>query len=295
MKKILVIGSLNMDIVVSVKTTPKVGETVSGKILKTNPGGKGANQAVAMAKLGADVTMIGKVGNDEHGHDLKKNLAEMNVKDQVAMVENSPTGTAFIMLNDNKDNSIVVIAGANGDVEKGEVCEEWFFECDYVVLQNEIKEEVVEHIIRVAHNLGKKVVLNLAPARLISKEALEKVDIFVVNETEFEFISGFEYKDDEDIIQGYDKLKVGSIILTLGSKGAKYYDGKDILSQECEKVDVVDTTAAGDSFIGGFMYSLSKGETIEKCLKFANQVAGYTVTKLGAQSALPFLSDLDLK
>ncbi len=292
MKKILVIGSLNMDIVVGVKTTPRVGETVSGKLLVTNPGGKGANQAVAMGKLGADVTMLGKVGNDSYGVELKDNLAKVMVKDQVKMVDNCPTGTAFIMLNENKDNSIVVIEGANGELSENEVVETWFEGFDYVVLQNEIKEETVRRVIEIAYSLKKKIILNLAPARYISSELLSKIDILVVNETEFEFITGLEYNNETDLKLGFKKLNVGAIIITLGGDGSKYIDCKELISVEAEKVEVVDTTAGGDSFIGGFMYSLSLGKNIEECLKFANKVAGYTVTKLGAQSAMPFYNDI---
>ncbi len=292
MKNILVIGSLNVDMVTKVHKTPKIGETVSGGSFLVNYGGKGANQAVAMGKLGASVRMIGKVGNDNYGVELKRNLAQMNVIDNVEITLKAPTGTAFIMLNDDGDNSIVVIEGANGELYPEEVRAEWFQDVDFVVLQNEIKAETVNCIIETASNLGKKIVLNLAPARNIEEHILKRIDYLVVNETEFEFISGITYSTDEDIVKAYNKLGVGSILITLGSKGAKFYDGKEVSYSKAEKVDVVDTTAGGDSFIGGFTYKLSLGATVEECLAFANKVAGYTVTKFGAQNALPYIHDI---
>ncbi len=293
MKKVLVIGSLNMDIVTKVKSTPKVGETVSGNGLMTSAGGKGANQAVALGKLGCNVTMIGKVGDDDNGIQLKNNLTTMNVIDKVVVEKNTPTGTAFIMVNDNGDNSIVVIEGANGSLSSDEVEEKWFDGIDYVVMQHEIKEDVVFKILEIASKLNKTVFLNPAPARKLPSKYLKLIDYLVVNETEFEEITELKYKDENTLISAYEKIQVKNILLTLGEKGALFYNGSKTVYVEAQKVEnVVDTTAAGDSFIAGFIYCLAKGDDIKSCMDFASKVAGYTVTKIGAQCALPYIDDI---
>ncbi len=291
MKKVLVIGSLNMDIVTQVKKTPKVGETVFGNGLQTFPGGKGANQAAAMGKLGTDVTMIGKVGDDAHGSELKENLTRVGVKDKT-MTCDVATGTAFIMVNEDGDNSIVVIGGANNEILPEEVCNEWFEGIDYVVMQNEIKEETVNKVLEVAKNLGKTTFYNPAPAREIEEKYISLIDYLVVNETEFEEISGIAYVDDSSLERAMKKLKVKNILLTLGSKGSKFYDGNNIIFRPAEVVKAVDTTAAGDSFIGGFICYLAQDKPVEECMEFATKVASFTVQRQGAQSALPFLSDI---
>ncbi len=293
MKKVLVIGSLNMDIVTKVKSTPKVGETVSGYGLITCAGGKGANQAVALGKLGSNVTMIGKVGNDDNGKQLKDNLKKMNVMDNVKIQKDIPTGTAFIMVNDNGDNSIVVIEGANGSLLPDEVDEKWFDGIDYVVMQHEIREETIFRILEVANKLNKTIFLNPAPARQLPTKYLKLVDYLIVNETEFEEITSTKYINQKSLISAFEQIQVKNILITLGEKGAEFYDGNDVVFVEAQKVEnVVDTTAAGDSFIAGFVYSLSKGESVKDSMVFGTKVAGYTVTKLGAQSSLPFLDDI---
>ncbi len=291
MKKVLVIGSLNMDIVTQVKKTPKVGETVFGVGLQTFPGGKGANQAAAMGKLGTNVTMMGKVGDDAHGKELKENLTKLGVIDKTLTCD-AATGTAFIMVNEDGDNSIVVIGGANNEIYPEEVCKEWFEDIDYVVMQNEIREETVNRVLEVAKELGKTTFYNPAPARHIEDKYVSLIDYLVVNETEFEEISGITYVDDSSLETALNKMKVNNILLTLGSKGSKFYDGNNVIFKEAKTVKAVDTTAAGDSFIGGFICSLAQDKPIEECMEFATKVAAYTVQKHGAQSALPYLSDL---
>ncbi len=291
MKKVLVIGSLNMDIVTQVKKTPKVGETVFGQGLETFPGGKGANQAVAMGKLGTNVTMIGKVGDDAHGRELKENLTKVNVLDRTITCDVA-TGTAFIMVNEDGDNSIVVIGGANKELTPEEVSKEWFTDIDYVVMQNEIREETVNRVLEVAKELGKTTFYNPAPARNIEEKYISLIDYLVVNETEFEEISGINYVDDSSLKMALNKLKVKNILITLGSKGSKFYDGNTVIFKEAMVVKAVDTTAAGDSFIGGFICYLAQDKPIEECMEFATKVASYTVQRHGAQSAIPFLKDL---
>ncbi len=291
MKKILVVGSLNMDIVTKVHKTPKVGETVSGDGIINSPGGKGANQAVAMGKLGADVTMIGKIGKDANGLALKQNLVDVNVKDKTDAID-APTGTAFIMVNEDGDNSIVVVAGANDEIFASEVSEDWFLGMDYVVLQNEIRKETVYKVLEVAKKLGKTTLYNPAPAKIMDEKYATLIDYLVVNETEFEVLSGFPYVNDDSLVEAMKKLKVKNILLTLGKNGSKFYDGNEIVFVEAKVVKAVDTTAAGDSFIGGFLCYMAQGKSIKESMEFATKVASYTVTNYGAQNSLPFLKDL---
>ncbi|MDW7660944.1 MAG: ribokinase [Bacillota bacterium] len=291
-KKILVIGSLNMDLVTQVEQTPRVGETVAGRGLIYNPGGKGANQAVAMGKLGADVTMVGMVGDDVSGEELKQNLAVMNVHDKVGLAADAPTGMALIMVNDNADNSIVVIEGANGNLKPEIVQKSWFDNMDILVMQLEVPMETVSKCMALARESGLFTVLNPAPAKVLSKELLNNLDLLVVNETEFETLSGTEFKDPQDLAHGYEMLGVKSIVLTLGENGAWYFDGDQLLHVPAYKVKAVDTTAAGDSFIGGLLTKISKGSSMKEALEFATEVAAFTVTRLGAQKSLPTLEEL---
>lgn len=291
-KKILVIGSLNMDQVTQVDHTPRVGETVMGSGLHLNPGGKGANQAVAMGKLGADVKMIGMVGSDASGSELKLNLSKMGVVDAVSVTDSAPTGTALIMVGADADNSIVVIEGANGALKPETVNESWFDGVDIVVLQLEIPYETVKKSLEMAKKLGKLTVLNPAPAKALDSDLLSNVDLLVVNETEFECVSGVHYTNLDSLKAGYEKLGIKQLVLTLGKKGATYYDGIMVTHVPAMSVKAIDTTAAGDSFIGGLLYEYSRGTSMLEALEFATEVAAFTVTKLGAQSALPSMADL---
>ncbi len=296
MKKILVVGSLNMDQITKVNITPKVGETVFGEGIELIPGGKGANQAVAMGKLGADVEMIGVIGKDENGQLLLDNLNKMHVKhNKVKVDEETPTGIALIMVNESGDNSIVVIPGANSRLLPEQVDESWFKDIDIVVCQLETPIETIEDVMKKAKQMGIMTVLNPAPARILPESLLSNVDLLIPNETEFEILTGIEIKTKEDFIQGFELLKhqgITEMIVTLGDKGAWYTDGVKYFEIESLRVNVVDTTAAGDSFIGGLVYQLSCGESIEEAIGFANRVAAITVTRFGAQSSLPYYDDV---
>lgn len=291
MKKILVVGSLNMDMVTKVAETPKVGETVSGDGLELIPGGKGANQAVALAKLGANVEMVGLLGQDANGRILKENLCKMGVENKcVKMLENVPTGLALIMVNASGDNSIVVIPGANGEIGPDNVKAEWFEGVDYVLCQLEIPVETVEQVLRMAKEVGAKTILNPAPARRLSRNLLSLVDILIPNQTEFELLTEIKISVKEDLIRGYQYLNtlgIKELIVTLGEKGALYYNGKDFIEVAAKTVKVVDTTAAGDSFIAGVCDSLARGLSMLQALEMGTKLAAITVTRFGAQSSLP--------
>ena len=293
-KRILVIGSLNMDQVTRVHKTPKVGETVMGSGLHLNPGGKGANQAVAMGKLGAHVTMIGQVGDDASGEALKANLEAMHVIDKVGVVKNEASGTAIIMVNDDADNSIVVIEGANGKLTPDMVKEEWFDDVEIVVAQLEVPYETVKRAFQLAKKRNIMTVLNPAPAKQLDAAFMQEIDLLVVNETEFEVVTGRHWNNTDDLVWAHGHHKLNSVLLTLGKRGAYYFDGIKFSYCAAHLVDAVDTTAAGDSFIGGVLSEFALGKTVEESMEYATLVAAYTVTKIGAQSALPTREALDV-
>lgn len=299
MKKILVIGSINMDLVTQLNVTPRVGETVLGKGFSQIPGGKGANQAVSIGKLGGDVTMLGRVGEDAFGERLLQNLKRNGVNTQfVSKVNNFPTGLALIMVNDDGDNSIVVISGANFSLTSDEIKEEVFDGFDFVLAQLETPIEVIEKVFEIAKKKGIYTILNPAPSRKLSQKLISNIDLLIPNEIEFEELTGHAASNSKELEKGakmlFDK-NLGSILITLGKEGARYFDcnGKDIRIPGY-LVDAIDTTAAGDSFIGGFMSSISKGETIEDAMKFAMKVGAITVSRHGAQSSLPELIEVEL-
>ncbi|OJV66828.1 MAG: ribokinase [Clostridiales bacterium 38-18] len=293
MKKALVIGSLNMDLVTRVNMTPRIGETVSGAGLMMNPGGKGANQAVALGKLGVNVKMIGCLGNDEYGSQLKENLKKMNVVDGTFTINECPTGIAFIMVNESSDNSIVVIEGANGKLTPEMVQIEWFDGISYLVTQQEVPMATLKKAMQIAKKLNIMTIHNPAPINTESLELLKYVDLLVLNETEFAELTGKEYEGEESIKWGYDRLGIQQLLLTLGSKGAIYFDGSHVITVPSIKVTAVDTTAAGDSYIAGIVHHLIQGLDMAASMEFATKVAAKTVTRMGAQSSLPYIHEIE--
>lgn len=286
-KRILVIGSLNMDLVTRVKTTPRIGETVQGNGLKQIPGGKGANQATAMVKLGAKVSMAGRVGRDAYGEILKNNLHALKVEDYISFSNTAPTGTALIMVNETADNSIVVIPGANGELSISHLDNEVFEDVDFLVMQLEVPLETVRAALEIARRKGIVTVLNPAPAIALPVGFFKDIDFLVLNETEFETYTAIKFENEKDLASGFKQLGSKAILLTLGSEGSWYYNGSESYFVPALTVEAVDTTAAGDSYIGGLLFELSNGKPIEEAMLFATKVAAYTVTKFGAQSSLP--------
>jgi len=299
MKKILVLGSLNMDLVTNVKVTPKVGETIIGNGFSEIPGGKGANQAVAIGRLGGDVAMFGRVGDDNFGSDLIEALKGSHVKsDNVEKVKGAPTGTALIMVNDDGDNSIVVIPGANFELKPEAISENQFTGFDYLLAQLETPMDTIEKAFAGAKTAGLQTVLNPAPAQTLSKELISNVDILIPNETEFELLTGFSPETENGLDAGTTLLfeqGVKALIITLGKNGALYISNSgERLHVNGYTVKAIDTTAAGDSFIGGLLTSLSKGENIKTAMEFAMKVGAVTVTKHGAQSSLPTQKEIEI-
>ena len=296
MKKILVIGSLNMDLITKVKKSPKVGETILGEGLINIPGGKGANQSVALGKLGANVKHIGKIGKDNFGEVLKSNLKKNNVDvSYIKIDENEPTGTALIMLNEDGNNSIVVIPGANFELKKEDINEDMIKNSDILLSQFETPMETIEKAFDIGRRNGVYTVLNPAPAMEMKKKLLRNIDLLIPNETEFEIITGVKINSVDDIINGSKELiknGVKEIIVTMGKDGAVHINNEGYKEYSAYNVKAIDTTAAGDSFIGGLLSGISINEKMDDAIEFAIKVSALTVTKVGAQSSLPSLEEV---
>lgn len=272
-----------MDLVSTTDRFPNKGETILGTDFKNIPGGKGANQAVAAAKLGADVTMIGCVGDDPFGPPLIENLKANGVNtDNVEPVTDVPTGIAAITVAD-QDNTIIVIPGANHHVtpEVVQSHEEVIKESDLILLQFEIPMESVKQAVELAAKHGTKVVLNPAPAQSVDLDLLEKVDFLTPNEHELEILL------DTDEKKEFYQLNREKFFITQGEKGVLYYDGEKEILVPSYKVDVVDTTGAGDTFNGGFSVAIAEGKSLKEACYDGNIVGAISVSKFGAQTGMP--------
>ena len=290
MKKIGVVGSINMDMTVKAERIPLKGETLKGWDLKYVPGGKGANQAVAMAKLGAEVEMFGCVGDDAAGASLLKNLQDVGVETKcVKVVEGEPTGLAMITVGDN-DNTIIVVAGTNDRVDIGYINEvkDSLLECEIVLLQHEIPQETVEYVIALCADNGVKVVLNPGPARPVKQELLEKVTYLTPNEHEAVILFGRDLSFEEMMKRYPEKL-----VITQGSRGVSTcLKSGEVILVPARKANVVDTTGAGDTLNGAFTVAVTEGRGISDALAFANTAAGLSTEKFGAQGGMPTYNEV---
>ncbi|WP_242300769.1 ribokinase [Bacillus cereus group sp. BfR-BA-01494] len=285
MPNIAVVGSISMDLVAVSKKRPKAGETVIGEAFHTIPGGKGANQAVAAARLGANVAMVGAVGNDDYGTVVRKNLENERIFiDYVVPVTDRTTGIAHIVLAE-EDNSIVVVQGANALVNKSVVdrSKDLLVKADMVVLQLEIPLETVKYVLAICEKHNIPVMLNPAPAQVLSEEILEKATYITPNEHECRIVLDDFISPIEDLLAKYPN----KLLMTEGSNGVRFHNGTEIVHVPSIAVDVVDTTGAGDTFNGALAVALSEGETLQKAIRFANIAGGLSVTKLGAQGGMP--------
>jgi ribokinase len=298
LKKIAVLGSLNIDHVLKAKNLPSRGETLISENYQLKCGGKGANQAAAIGRLGVDVSMIGKIGDDEAGsmqiNSLKKSKVNTN---GIIIDKQQKTGAAFITVDNKGDNTIVLFSGTNGLLNGDDIDrkKKFILDSDAVVLQMEIPIETTSNAIRFAYENNKKIILSLAPAREIDPSILGMVDFLMVNEVEIKFLSGVEF-DIEDISNSIIKLRKffkNNIIITLGEMGSVLVDRKENIHRSpAYKVDAVDSTAAGDAFTGGFIMGLTENHTLPDCVEIGNAAGAISVTKLGAQPSLPFKDDL---
>ena len=298
MKNICVIGSLNMDLVVKVNDRPKGGQTVIGGDFKEVPGGKGANQAVAMARLGGKVNMIGKVGKDGFGETLLNALKNDNVNTEYINKEDIATGVAMITVDKNAENSIVVAPGANFKVDKDyiDASINGIKDSDIVVLQLETPIDTINYALKISKELGKYTILNPAPAVKLDDEIIANVDLLTPNETELEILSGVEINDEDDIKKAAQIMidkGVKELIVTLGSKGSLYINKERSMFKKAYKVNAIDTTAAGDSYTGALAVAFANEKNIEEAMDFASKVGALSVQKEGAQSSLPMLLDVE--
>ncbi|OLZ60488.1 ribokinase [Amycolatopsis keratiniphila] len=283
--QVLVIGSANADLVVPVDRRPGGGETVLGGDTILSPGGKGANTAVAAARLGADVALLGAVGDDPYGDLLKRSLAESGVDTGSLRTSERPTGIAYITVTPDGENSILVSPGANSALRPEDVDLDG---AEIVVLSLEIPLETVEHAVAKAVETGVKTLLNLSPAAELSAKTLKGLDVLLVNEHEAAFLLGGE----ADFSKLLD-LGPKAAVVTLGAKGAAVVTADGVTEVSSPKVEAVDTTGAGDAFAGALATSLAKGEELVDAARKAVKVAAITVTRQGAQPSYPTASELE--
>lgn len=292
MKNILVIGSINMDYVIHTSRLPKLGETVTGSDFAMNHGGKGANQAVAVAKQGCTVRMLGAVGADLAGGLARKNLETYGIDHSAVATVDAPTGAAVITVCGG-DNHIILDVGANGFVTPERIEEQaaLFDWADAVVLQYEIPVESVLAAAKTAHAHGCRVVLNPAPVKAVDPALYGFVDLCIPNEFEASLLTGIEVKDRETAALALRKLQemgCRSALITLGKQGCAYIDEQnEIAYAGIFSVKTVDTTAAGDSFIGGICTMLCEGKTMKEAVRYASAVSALTVSRAGAGVSIP--------
>ncbi|MCB2292198.1 ribokinase [Clostridium algoriphilum] len=302
MSKICVLGSLNMDLVLKVENMAKIGETIFAKSITNVPGGKGANQAVASKRMGSDVYMIGKVGLDSNGDFLIRKLESDGINtDYVFKDKKETTGTAIINVNNEGNNSIVVVAGANMTITINEIKKSYSIvkDCDVIIAQYETPIEITTEAFKFAKSQGIITILNPAPANKSNQNAFKYTDIIIPNETEAYDITGVLVEDLESAKKSAECLiSMGArfVIITLGSKGAAliYKDRAEIIP--AIKVNAIDTTAAGDSFIGALASILRSKElnfeNLKKAIVFANKVSSIVVQKSGAQPSIPTMQEV---
>jgi ribokinase len=307
MPDILVIGSLNADLVVRAPRFPQPGETISGEDLQTVPGGKGANQAVAAARQGASVAMAGRVGKDSFGPFLINSLKANQVDISHVLADDSATGTAIIVVDSQGQNSIVLSAGANGKVSPQDI-DALNMDAKILLLQLEIPLETVIHAAKWGKQNGMAVILNPAPARELPVELIVNADFILPNETELNLLTGVTVKDNrsaEDAARALLKRGAKNVIVTLGENGALVVSSSQVTHVDAYKVNVIDTTAAGDAFIGGFASKildsgslLSEQERVPalqivEAVKYANTCGALATTKFGAQPSLPTKEEVE--
>lgn len=299
-RKILVVGSTNTDMVIKARHLPRPGETILGGTFFMNPGGKGANQAVAAARLGAPVTFICKTGSDIFGHQSQQLFEEEGINTSYIFSDSEhPSGVALITVDEQAENCIVVASGANANLLPVDLAkvEEAIEHADLILMQLEIPMETVEYVVGKGACLGKKVILNPAPAHPLSAGLLKKLYLITPNETEAEMISGVKITDEVSAVEAarvLSEMGVQNVIITLGSKGALAYCEGNVDFVPTLKVEAVDTTAAGDVFNGALTVALAEGRSLTEAVRFACKASAISVTRAGAQSSAPYRNEVDI-
>ena len=301
MKKILIVGSSNTDLIIKVPEIPRPGETLLGGVFQTFPGGKGANQAVAAARAGGDVVFIASVGDDAYGEEAVKGYKLDNINtENIKICKNVPSGIAMINVSDKGENAITVASGANARLSPDDLdeAEEAFLEADFMLVQLETPVKTVAKAMEMCREFNTMVILNPAPAMDLPGEILSMTDIITPNETEAERLTGISIRDENDARRAAEKLHekgVGKVINTMGAGGAFLSDpvsGTRLLIPGFS-VEAADTTAAGDVFNGQLAVALSEEKSLEDSIRIAHAAAALSVQKIGAQSSIPRREETD--
>ncbi|WP_106803198.1 ribokinase [Pseudomonas sp. S5D5] len=296
--KVVVVGSLNMDLVTRASRLPRAGETLVGQTFSTVPGGKGANQAVASARLGAEVAMVGCVGSDAYGTQLRDALQVEGIDCQAVSIVDGSSGVALIVVDDNSQNAIVIVAGSNGQLTPAslQAFDAVLQAADVIICQLEVPMETVGYALKRGRELGKTVILNPAPASApLPAEWYASIDYLIPNESEASALSGVTVDSlDSAKVAATQLIKAGAgkVIITLGAQGALFTDGQVFEHLPAPKVKAVDTTAAGDTFVGGFAAALANGKREAEAIRFGQVAAALSVTRAGAQPSIPTLHDV---
>ena len=307
MPNILVVGSLNADLVVRAPHFPQPGETISGQDLQVIPGGKGANQAVAAARLGSNVSMLGRVGKDNFGDFLLENLKSNRVDSKFVQRDDASTGTAIIVVDSNGQNSIVLSPGANGKVSPADVENASYLHHDLLLLQLEIPTPAVLSAAQRAKQNNVRIILNPAPAKPLPDELIALADFLIPNETELSLLTGVDVNDihaAQEAARVLVQRGAKNVIVTLGSQGALVVSDKQVTHVDSYKVAVIDTTAAGDAFIGGFATKLVESSgllvnpqeqtsALQTAVRYGCACGALATTKFGAQTSLPTRAEVE--
>ena len=295
---VVVIGSLNMDLVTRAPRLPVGGETLIGHSFATVSGGKGANQAVAAARLGAQVAMVGCVGNDDYGVQLRDALLAEQIDCQAVSSVDGSSGVALIVVDDNSQNAIVIVAGANGAMTPAVIdrFDAVLQAADVIICQLEIPDATVGYALKRARALGKIVILNPAPAsRPLPADWFAAIDYLIPNESEAAALSGMpvdSLQTAESAATRLIAMGAGKVIVTLGAQGSLFANGQGFEHFPAPKVQAVDTTAAGDTFVGGFAAALANGQSEASAIRYGQIAAALSVTRAGAQPSIPTMSDV---
>lgn len=296
--KVVVIGSLNMDLVTRAPRLPRGGETLIGESFATVSGGKGANQAVAAARLGAQVSMVGCVGSDAYGQELRGALLAEQIDCQAVSTVEGASGVALIVVDDNSQNAIVIVAGANGALTP-QVIDQFdavLQAADVIICQLEVPDATVGYALKRGRTLGKTVILNPAPAsRPLPADWYASIDYLIPNESEASALSGVpvdSLQSAETAASALIALGASKVIITLGAQGSLFANGTNFEHFPAPQVKAVDTTAAGDTFVAGFAAALASGKSEAEAIRFGQVAAALSVTRAGAQPSIPSLSEV---
>ncbi len=298
MSRIIVIGSSNTDMVIKSKKLPSPGETILGGTFLMNPGGKGANQAVAAARLNGKVTFVAKIGKDVFGLEARNLFNKENIDTRYIITdENAPSGVALINVDENGENCIAVAPGSNGNLTAYDISEDVFLTDpqDIFLMQLEIPVGTVEYVAEKGAARGNKIILNPAPARQLSDDLLSCLYLIIPNETEAEILTGIKVTDVKTAEKAAKKLAakgVKNVVITMGGAGAYILTPSYSKLISVVPVKAVDTTAAGDVFSGALSVAISEGRSVEEAVIFANRAAGISVTRMGAQASAPYRSEI---